>query len=1632
MSNKVSYPQQHPALHHLATGYAHDRPAQQHATPIQSVAPTVTGLSAHQEQTNFNLPSRQNTDHYPSSISSSILYDSTPPPQKQATQPPPLPPPPPSQETPRTQAATNGHVAYQQGYDRANVNLSSVTSYQTASETQNTATAAPFITPVTTGTSIGTNASPSISSSSQPFFSQEKQQSNNVRANQPTEAGNYPTTFSIDTDPPDRRPVSPVNSLNSLNKVTSDNGVPTIATAAAPSSSQLAESPKSYAAELGLFASATGGLSGWGLYDDDNSMGNLSATTVKPGPSSALTTKKDEAKIVNEGTDGRETKNDSKSSEDRVAELPHHPMPTRNESGSVMQQQPRRRTTDSSIVSAISMPEGSSSSPVPSRPLLIERPSTPSSLRDGLGNADGKTSILQSEQQRKEQSVELNLGTSPDSLSRQKQHQAENLTNDSGTIQPDEVAENEKAETLSNQKEKLQSPNKGEALMVFSEPLLEALPEKPEGDSNPDRDRKDREIFNAPAVKDTDLTSSDVFSNVKSLTNDTSKQHESQAAASEVSPDLNKSEGPTRRTVYADSLDSRSRASLHRCIGMLHEEADAASTDEKVKIFIDFVTVEAFIRGIDLSAKLLPAKSEKENGGKAAKEPSPGLTPSNPTASPNMPPINNNIVNSTSNGKESSPILGSNDSFDDLSQGYSPGGRPIIQKPPRPERAVPRLNTPVASQRISRRTTTLPESEEKIFVEHESGVENQGSQVHRLIDRNSSTRKRAATVDILTPTIGDVTKQNSSGDDHSGNNNTAMDVGGVISSAAAGSATSAARSDVSSNTAITTPPGSDVDEGINMSEKKQVEQYQQQGQNIPPRPVSSASKYEPYTLLKSRLSMSPDTSIMSTAATSTARKRESIPLYKVHEQEMSAVFRPASASRRVGMSDEKRFSKVLSIVEPPIRMSAVENNSDGHPGAGRQTDSNPDSVAAQISGIATTATTTDAISGEMSPKCSIPSLAVLSTLLPRKISTRRTPSPLLQNIWDEISAYPSLASSPISLACTPLTGGREMIKEKEFSWIRDLYTSFNSQSTQIRGRLDIERQQRTEVAEQRTEQLFNDNEIGYADIGLREEEFRRDESENMARECREEYARFTAEVFGPVYGNLQNEIGRLLWLAEYVRERFLKDSKAAAVDDAGAVVTYELALGLKALETEDLPEKPLENIHTASAADDNITKPSAYSGKTIEPCTPSLDEVLCLYFCIYDKIEGRHERIVQAITDRDERYKKSELEPLSYNSSVDYSKIGGNGTASADIHVENGSVDGNNFNDPNTATSVRESVVASPSSSKQHVVHNKKREQQQNPRLRSLEQHFASAAHSAALRAAQDRHARLISILNSVSQTGSSGENIIHRALEITVTDAQKLTDAVKSVRDEALAASAATRSGKDGKGIEEKERIKASKTGIGIGSSKHRQEDKDESLERHGGDDREAKIQIQSRGNVGDKNEEEEGRKDDGNLAAVKQAAAGNDNGDDSYTGMTSTRLIKRAFRAISTLKDDSAQICSVVTMFKRNILRANHLVKVCEEVVKADSGAEQNAREKGRSNNDSIGTNQSESITDKDGTTSQKDAVDDTVTWPNDVVLDNDDDDDDDDDDDYRNKQEKLKKMEEFKVEIGKILGEVENLGI
>jgi hypothetical protein len=175
---------------------------------------------------------------------------------------------------------------------------------------------------------------------------------------------------------------------------------------------------------------------------------------------------------------------------------------------------------------------------------------------------------------------------------------------------------------------------------------------------------------------------------------------------------------------------------------------------------------------------------------------------------------------------------------------------------------------------------------------------------------------------------------------------------------------------------------------------------------------------------------------------------------------------------------------------------------------------------------------------------------------------------------------------------------RDRIKAltSDFSYIATLTTTWEKAAALSRKKNDAARQKRQEESEEHTNQLFDDNEISYQDIGAIEDEFKERERELKAEEDRDEYKSYVQEVFDKVYDGLQADI-KVLMDANVQAESLLHSSIS----------------GITAIEGGDAP--------TAKANLDLLKE-------------------------LNGMIEDRHERIVQAVAERDKKYKKTEVQPL--------------------------------------------------------------------------------------------------------------------------------------------------------------------------------------------------------------------------------------------------------------------------------------------------------------------------------------------------------------------------------------------------
>ncbi|KAF1973998.1 hypothetical protein BU23DRAFT_553671 [Bimuria novae-zelandiae CBS 107.79] len=162
--------------------------------------------------------------------------------------------------------------------------------------------------------------------------------------------------------------------------------------------------------------------------------------------------------------------------------------------------------------------------------------------------------------------------------------------------------------------------------------------------------------------------------------------------------------------------------------------------------------------------------------------------------------------------------------------------------------------------------------------------------------------------------------------------------------------------------------------------------------------------------------------------------------------------------------------------------------------------------------------------------------------------------------------------------------------------LADLTASWEKSASLTRKKNDEARRKRQEESEEETNQLFNEHEISYADIAVLEDEQKENERKLKADEDRDEYDSYVENVFEKVYDGLQQQIKRLMDL--YV-------------------------------EAESSLATSVSGVRSFEGSDEAIT----------EDCLKLLED-------LFEAIEQRHEKVVEAIVERDRRYKKTEIQPL--------------------------------------------------------------------------------------------------------------------------------------------------------------------------------------------------------------------------------------------------------------------------------------------------------------------------------------------------------------------------------------------------
>jgi hypothetical protein len=189
-----------------------------------------------------------------------------------------------------------------------------------------------------------------------------------------------------------------------------------------------------------------------------------------------------------------------------------------------------------------------------------------------------------------------------------------------------------------------------------------------------------------------------------------------------------------------------------------------------------------------------------------------------------------------------------------------------------------------------------------------------------------------------------------------------------------------------------------------------------------------------------------------------------------------------------------------------------------------------------------------------------------------------------------------------SQIAVPASSALEDIRKKlssfssDFSFIQETTGKWERAAALTRKKNDDARRKRQEESEAHTNSLYEDQQISYVEIGPMEDEYKEKERRSKAQEDRDEYKTYVEEVFDNIYGELQSQIQGLTDL--YIEAESLVQTSVS---------------GIKSLERADA-------ISTAEAL-----------------------EVLKQ---VHDSIELRHERVVLTVSERDKRYKKTEIQPL--------------------------------------------------------------------------------------------------------------------------------------------------------------------------------------------------------------------------------------------------------------------------------------------------------------------------------------------------------------------------------------------------
>ncbi|KAK7550700.1 hypothetical protein IWX49DRAFT_616642 [Phyllosticta citricarpa] len=187
-------------------------------------------------------------------------------------------------------------------------------------------------------------------------------------------------------------------------------------------------------------------------------------------------------------------------------------------------------------------------------------------------------------------------------------------------------------------------------------------------------------------------------------------------------------------------------------------------------------------------------------------------------------------------------------------------------------------------------------------------------------------------------------------------------------------------------------------------------------------------------------------------------------------------------------------------------------------------------------------------------------------------------------------------------------------------FLRSIRLAFGYQERDKREKFEAERQERQDKASRLNDELFDDNEITFAQLKEREKDEKQAEAARIKDEEHGLYEEYATQVFEKSYARLHDEIGVAMQLLEEL--------------DAAATAA----------------EQRLKK--DSSAAEASTTSTSADSYSANPPTLSTCAKILC---SIHSFLAARHALVAAAVSARDGRYARSAFAPA--NAAGDQAKL---------------------------------------------------------------------------------------------------------------------------------------------------------------------------------------------------------------------------------------------------------------------------------------------------------------------------------------------------------------------------------------